>query len=144
MVSSGLRLFHHIDDRAFSVRPTGAALNGYGKQTLDFGQVCNFGADVLQMLRRYLPDFAASRLAWSSKLDNGSHLIGAEAKPSGPANKAENADMVLIVDTVPSFGSLRGSEDTDALEIADRLCVHTRPPREVTAGDAFGRHVEFP
>jgi hypothetical protein len=138
------RSLDHIDDRAFSVRPAGATLDRYGEETFNFDQVCNLGADVLQMVRRDLTHFTASRLARSSKLDNGSHLIRAEAKPSGPANEAESADMALIVDTMPSFGSLRGSEDADPLEISDRLCVHTRAPCQVAPANASGCHVDFP
>ena len=44
---SDFRLFDHINNSAFSIRPTRAALNGHGEQTFDFNQVCNLGADVL-------------------------------------------------------------------------------------------------
>ena len=47
---SGFRLFDHINNSAFSIRPTRAALNSHGEQTLDFDQVCNLGADALQMV----------------------------------------------------------------------------------------------
>ena len=88
------------------------------------------------MVRGYLAHFAASRLARSSKLDNSSHLTGTEAKPSGPVNETERADMVLVVGSVPPFRSLRGSEDSDPLEISDCLRVYACPPRQVTARDA--------
>ena len=96
------------------------------------------------MVRGYLANLAASRLARSPKLDNCSHLIGTKAKPSSPVNEAERADMVLVVDTVPPFRSLRGSEDADPLEISDCLRVHACAPRQIAASDAFGRHVDFP
>ena len=44
---SDFRLFDHINDSAFSLMPTRAALNGHGEQTFDFDQVCNLCADVL-------------------------------------------------------------------------------------------------
>ena len=45
-MATDFRLFDHINNSTFSIRPPRAALNGHGEQTFDFDQVYNLGADV--------------------------------------------------------------------------------------------------
>lgn len=95
------------------------------------GKVCNFGAHLLQMMRRNVPDVIAARITRTANGQDCANLFWGEAERSRSANKAQSAKMAFIINPVAPFAAGRCIDRADALEISDCLNVHTSLPRQI-------------
>lgn len=144
-----LSCLEQVDDGTIRARFSRATLNGDGKQALDLGQIGNLRADLIQVKHGNSAHLAAGRLAGTAKLKDRPHLVGRKTEIPCASDEAERANIGLTVNAVAAFGARRLRQDSNPLEIADRLQVDAGAAGELAARETAdslnsGRHVDFP
>src|SRR5258708_1638382 len=121
----------YLDDGTFRSATVRALCYRFRQRSFEPAQVGDLRANVGQMARREVVNFAAGRALWPTELEQGPDLIEREAEIARPAHKGERAPFCRAIHTSSTARARRYRDEPNLLVIADRLGIHAGKPREL-------------
>lgn len=102
-------MIDHVEHRTFRCSFTRALLDGLGQEPFEPGQVSDFRARTVEVVRRDLLHLTAGRLAGLTQFEERPNLVRCEAELTPTSDEGQRLNMLSAIGPMPP--SVRGGAE---------------------------------